>query len=157
MSLTYRSLSTAPTYRKKSGTSASVGIQNVTLRLASLGVDSQASSTLQSLQRSAAGRGTYTEVPFSLKSIPSVQGAGRAPSVSAGSVNPMNVIDSRLGQDLGKAVKEQFFSNPFDYKPLSGNLEGQKRFFDVSPSGAAGQVLTGVNRLSPAPGASKGY
>ena len=116
MSLTYRSLSTAPTYRKKSGTSVSERIQNATLRLASLGVDSQASSTLQSLQRSAAGRGTYTEVPFSLKSIPSVQGAGRAPSVSAGSVNPMNVIDSRLGQDLGKAVRQQFF-NPFDYRP----------------------------------------
>ena len=156
MSLTYRSLSTAPTYRKKSGTSVS-GIQNATLRLASLGADSQASSTLQGLQRSAAGRGTYTEVPFSLKSIPSVQGAGRAPSISAGSVDPMNIISDSQSRELAKAVKQQFFSNPFDYKPLSGNLEGQKRFFDVSPSGAAGQVLTGVNRLSPAPGASKGY
>lgn len=118
MSLTYRSLSTAPTYRKKSGTSVSERIQNATLRLASLGADPQASSTLQRLQRSAAGRGTYTAVPFSLKSIPSVQGAGRAPSVSAGSVNPINFIDSRLSQDLGKAVGQQFFSNPFDKKPL---------------------------------------
>ena len=130
MSLTYRSLSTAPTYRKKSGTSASVGIQNVTLRFASLGVDSQASSTLQRLQRSAAGRGTYTAVPFSLKSIPSVQGAGRAPSVSAGSVDPMNIISDSKSRELAKAVKQQFFSNPFDYKPLGATSFGERAFFD---------------------------
>ena len=140
----FSSITARPRYRSRAS-AGSVPFVNATLQLASLGTTSVSANV--SLQRSLAGR--IPTIAFSnLAAPPSTQRARVSDRLNIGNANPQSFGDPANLEAFGRDIGERI-SNPFDNKPLGGNIQGQRDFFDVSAGGQSGQVLTGASRFSP--------